>query len=132
VNNIIGSEYEISFGKSMLCFRLNYDLNRMYFYKYSNESFKISGIIELFADEWKYIFDKYLSKITFYQYLTKKNINLNIINKNQILLSTGNKHLGYIYLMDKINNKDNFKNIYIKLLNSLNTLRNNQLNLTNI
>ena len=132
VNNIVDSEYEISFGKSMLCFRLNYDLNRMYFYKYSNESFKISGIIELFADVWKYIFDKYLSKITFYQYLTKKNINLNIINKNQILLSTGNKHLGYIYLMDKINNKDNFKNIYIRLLNSLNTLRNNQLNLTNI
>jgi hypothetical protein len=30
------------------------------------------------------------------------------------------------------NNKDNFKNILIKLQNSLNTLRNNQLNLTNI
>ena len=60
-NIAINSDYEINFGKTSLYLRLKYD-NKIYIYNYNNGSFNICGIIELFADAWKYIYDKYLLK----------------------------------------------------------------------
>ena len=101
-NNNNYFEYEINFGKLSLCIRLKSDLNKIYIYSYNKNSFKISGIIELFDDAWKNIYDRHLSKKVFNQYLKDKQINLNLINQKQKLLSSGNAHLGYIYLINNI------------------------------
>ena len=142
-HNQINSEYEINFGKSSLYLRLNYDLNKMYIFYFNNKAFRIAAIIEIFADVWKYIYDKHLSKKPFKQYLTEKNINLNIINQKQNLLSEGSKLLGYIYLTSKIfqktkekpkvniNQNNDFYFKYKNLLNSLKTLKHNKLDLPN-
>ena len=100
------SEYEINFGKTSLCLRWNIDHDKIYIYNYNNNSKNmiITGIMELFADAWKYIYDKHLANNTFIQYLTGKNINLNLTKKKQNLFSTGNKHLGYIYLLIPLKN----------------------------
>ena len=152
----IKDDYDINFGKLSLCLRNKYDLNKMYFYQYINNSFQISGMIELFADEWKYIYNKHFSKKTFAQYLTEKNINLGLIGQKQSLLSTGNKLLGYIYLINKMgehnkineniisnNNVNTYKNenidissklnnIYQNFLQSLGSLPNNMNDFPNI
>ena len=100
------SEYEINFGKASLCLRWNFDHDKIYIYNYNNNSKNmiITGIIEVFGDIWKEIFDRHLSKNTFTEYLTGKNINLNLIKQKQNLLSKGNKHLGYIYLINQLRN----------------------------
>ena len=100
------SEYAINFGKTSLCLRSNNDYNKIYIYNYnkSSKNMTITGVIELFADAWKYIYDKHLANNTFIQYLTGKNIDLNIAKKKQNLFSTGNKHLGYIYLINPLKN----------------------------
>ena len=155
INIYIESDYEISFGQLSLCLRWKYDPQKIYIYNYNNHSFNLSGIIELFADAWKYIYDKHISKKSFVQYLTEKQINLNILNQRQNLTSTGNKFLGYIYLTSHINdfnsnnivdqnmnmfnnpkkeeNKNmNLKNIYQNLINSLKNLKKNNIDLPNL
>jgi ubiquitin carboxyl-terminal hydrolase 2/21 len=129
----------------------------MYFYQYLNKSFQIYGMIELFADEWKYIYNKHFSKKTFAQYLTEKNINLGLIGQKQSLLSSGKKYLGNIYLINKLGKQEkisenvtpsnitmntgfnenitknnNLKNIYQNFMNSLKSLVNNSYDLQNI
>jgi len=158
-NSGISSEYEISFGISELYIRLKYDLNKIYCYNYQNNSFNLSGIIELLADIFKEIYDKHLSKKPFTQYLNEKQINLGISNQKQELFSSGKKLLGYIYLpstkvgqnleqnipiMKDINTKENiliegdlnkkidFNIIYQKFVNSFKTLKDKNLALPNI
>ena len=129
----------------------------MYFYQYLNKSFQIYGMIELFADEWKYIFNKHFSKKTFSQYLTEKKINLDQIGQKQILLSSMKQYLGNIYLINKLGKQEkisenvtpsnitmntgfnenitknnNLKNIYQNFMNSLKSLVNNSYDLQNI
>ena len=159
INSVIEikDDYNINFGKLSLCLRNKYDLNKMYIYQYINKSFQISGMIELFADEWKYIYNKHFSKKTFAQYLTEKNINLDQIGQKQILLSSMKQYLGNIYLINKfgeqkkisenatpsnitmnagfnenITKNNNLKNIYQNFMNSLKSLVNNSYDLQNI
>ena len=68
----MNTEYEIKFGKQSLCLRFNKDKNKIYIYNYSNNTFNLSGIIDLFADACDYIYNKHLSKKTFLQYLSEK------------------------------------------------------------
>ena len=125
----IKDDYDINFGKLSLCLRNKIDLNKMYFYQYINKSFQISGMIELFADEWKYIYNKHFSKKTFAQYLTEKNINIGLIGQKQSLLSTANKLLGYIYLINKIG-EHNKINENIISNNIVNTYKNENINIS--
>ena len=147
-NSSINTEYEINFGKSSLCIRWIYDPNKIYFYNYNNQSYNLIGIIEFFENIWKYIYEKHFSNKLFLQYLKEKQINLNLINQKQNLISFNNKHLGYITLTSllekniktnvniKINdnmvNKNDFNSIYQKLMISLNTLKHNILYLPDI
>ena len=103
----VSLEYEINFGKSSLCLRWIHDNNKIYIYNYNNHSFNLSGVIELYGDAWKDIYDRHLSKKMFSQYLTEKQINLNILKQKQDLLSSGNKSLGYIYLTSQITDFNN-------------------------
>ena len=48
INIQINSEYEIKFGKQLLCIRFFKDPNKMYIYNYFNNSFNLSSIIDLF------------------------------------------------------------------------------------
>ena len=121
-NSYVESEYEINFGKLSLCLRWKYDPNKIYIYNYNNHLFNLTGIIELFADAWKYIYDKHISKKSFVQYLTEKQININIINQKQNLTSTGNKFLGYIYLTSHINDS-NSNNTIESNMNMLNNMK---------
>ena len=145
------SEYQINFGKTSLCLRRNNDYNKIYIYNYNNSSKNmiVTGVIELFRDAWKDIFDKFLSKNTFIQYLTEQNINFNQIKERQNLLSTSNKHLGYIYLINPLRNSmnenkineissninqnfDDFRSMFQNLFKSLNTLKYNTFELPDI
>ena len=56
----INSDYEISFGKSSLYLRWKYDLNKIYYYNYGNNTFNLEGIIELLGDLCKEIYDRKL------------------------------------------------------------------------
>ena len=154
----INVEYQINFGKSSLCLRTKYDSNKTYIYNYNNTSFNIIGIIDVFADVWETIYNRYLSQKLFSQYLIEKNINLNIFNKKQNLLSSGQKHLGYIYLIPQMNNNDgqqiietfdnmnnfenkvaneninkniDFQSVYLKFYKSLSSLKHNNYDLPN-
>ena len=97
-NSSISPDYEINFGLSSLYIRWKLDPNKIYCYTYQNNSFNLLGIIELFADIFKEIYDRHLSKKPFNQYLNEKKINLNIFNQKQELFSSGKKLLGHIYL----------------------------------
>ena len=161
INAEYSTEYEIKFGKELLCIRTN-DKNKMYIYRYIKKVFNLIGIIDLFADVYNYIFNKYLIKEPFYKYLKDKNIDINITNTKQNLFSSGNKHLGYIYLLPEINikpiqeenilvkekdihtnfgnlsinennnRKFNFHLLYDKLLKILNSYKCNNLDFSNI
>ena len=96
------SQYEINFGISSLCLRLKEDLNKVLIYNYNNNVFNLIGIIELFGDYWINIYNKYLSKKTFEQYLFIKKINANIINQKHNLIASDKIHMGYIYLTENI------------------------------
>jgi len=115
-NSAISPDYEISFGISALYIRLKNDLNKIYYYNYNNNSFNLSGIIEVLIPElWKDIYDRHLSKKSFIQFLNEKQINLNMKNQKQEIFSSRKRHLGYIYLPSPIIYKnDNAFNI-IKL-----------------
>ena len=115
-NSAISPDYEISFGISALYIRLKNDLNKIYYYNYKNNSFNLSGIIEVLIPElWKDIYDRHLSKKSFIQFLNEKQINLNMKNQKQEIFSSRKRHLGYIYLPSPIIYKnDNAFNI-IKL-----------------
>ena len=156
----MNTEYEIKFGKQSLCIRLNKDKNKIYIYNYSNNTFNLSGIIDLFADACDYIYNKHLSKKTFLQYLSEKKINISLIDQKQELFSSGNVRLGYIYLHTQLQNTKNqsgnmmanqnilinespnlnlniaknvdFNFIYNKWMNSINGLKNNKFNLPTI
>ena len=102
-NSPIRPDYEISFGVSALYIRLKDDLNKIYYYHYKNNSFNLSGIIEVLVPElWKDIYDRHLSKKSFIQYLNEKQINLNIYNQKQELFSSGKRLLGYTLLIKLI------------------------------
>ena len=154
-NLIFNAEYEINFGKSSLYLRLKCELNKIYVYNYINTSFNLLGIIDfLTADWWKVIYDRHFCKKKFEQYLTDKQINLNIRNQKQNLFSSLNSQQGYIYLTsemeanngdnqsmevnriltinEKINNDLDYDTIYKRLINSINTLRHNNLDLPDI
>lgn len=54
INIQINSEYEIKVGKQLLYIRFFKDPNKMYIYNYFNNSFNLSGIIDLFPDKYEY------------------------------------------------------------------------------
>ena len=91
----MNTEYEIKFVKQSICIRLNKDKNKIYINNYSNNTFNLPGIIDLFVDACDYIYNKHLSQKTFLQYLSEKKININLINQKQELFSSGNTPLGY-------------------------------------
>ena len=103
----MNTEYEIKFGKQSICIRLNKDKNKIYINNYSNNTFNLPGIIDLFVDACDYIYNKHLSQKTFLQYLSEKKININLINQKQELFSSGNTPLGYIYLYSQLQNTTN-------------------------
>ena len=121
--------YEISFGKSSACLRLNYILNKIYIYNYNNDAFNISCIIHLFDDYWKNIYEQFFSKMDIYQYLVVKQINGNIINQKQNLFSKSNQHIGYIILIEQVSQNIaqpiNENEILIQDNNDINTVNNN-------
>ena len=137
-NISINFDYKINFGKLSLCIRTGDNPKNIYIYNYNtnNNTFNIIGIIEFFADNWKYIYSKYFTKYTFVNYLKNKKINLNIINQKQNLFSSDNKHFGFVYLLQKlkslINERENrFDDIGhvrskydVKSYNPANNLRN--------
>ena len=100
-NCSINSKYEITFGKCSLCLRSYNDLNKIYIYSYEENTFYLSGIIDLFGDAWNQIYDRYLSKNNFSCFLFNKKINEDLKFQKQNLISTGNRHLGYIYLVEE-------------------------------
>ena len=108
-NCSINSQYEINFGKCSLCLRSYNDLNKIYIYSYDENSFNLYGIIDLFDDVWGKIYDRYLSKTNFSCFLYNKKINECIKNQKQNLISTGNRHLGYIYLIEEKQKTNRFQ-----------------------
>ena len=66
INIQINSEYEIKFGKQLLCIKFFKDPNKIYIYNYFNNSFTLSGIIDLFSDKCEYIFNKYFKEKLFF------------------------------------------------------------------
>ena len=66
INIQINSEYEMKFGKQLLCNKLFKDPNKIYIYNYFNNSFTLSGIIDLFSDKCEYIFNKYFKEKLFF------------------------------------------------------------------
>ena len=117
LNNFeISQQYEINFGISSLCLRTNSDIYKVLIYNYNNNAFNLVGIIELFDNYWKNIYNRYLSKKTFDQYLFDKKINANIINQKHNLMSSQNIHMGYIYLTKNIRHDVQPSNLIIDIL----------------
>ena len=97
LNNYLSNEYNICFAISTLYLRKQNDGTKIYVYNYNN-FFHLIGIIDTFADVWKSLYDRHLSKMIFSLFLAEKNIDENLKNQKQNLISTGQKHLGYIYI----------------------------------
>ena len=99
LNNFeISQQYEINFGISSLCLRSNSDIYKVLIYNYNNNAFNLVGIIELFDNYYKSIYNRYLSKKTFDQYLFDKKINANIINQKHNLMSLPKIYIWDIYI----------------------------------
>ena len=112
----ISSQYEINFGVSTLCLRVKEDKFKVLIYNYSNNAFNLLGIIELFNDYWNNIYNRYLSKKTFEQFLLEKKINANIINQKHNLISSDDIHMGYVYLTENIRQNIQPSNLIIDIL----------------
>jgi hypothetical protein len=137
---------------SSLFLKSKFDTQKIYVYSYNNNLFNIKSVIEINNHEiWGGIYNKYLSNMTFENYLNTKKIDFNKKNQKQKLLNSDNKLIGFIYLVplpgqnDKvlknitegeiINNlnagnnetipKLSFSPIYHKLINSINSLEAN-------
>ena len=148
----IAQSYELKIGVSSLCVRGTYDTKKIFIYHCNHRLFNILGVIEVFDEIWDNIYSRYLSKMTFEEYLKKKKIDINTKNKKQNLLSSNKSHLGYIYLIsssvqhhnivknqvtegefipdlnikkNEIIQKPNFSAIYHKLIDSINNLNPN-------
>ena len=128
----IQDQYEINFGKSSLCIRAKNDLNKIYIYELNNNSFYLLGIIDLFADAWKSIYDRHLSKKHLRQFFTEKNIDLNVTNRKQNYLSSGSKLLGYIYIISQKNNNNNMIEPNVKISNNIKSNLITEINENNI
>ena len=148
MNFFSDSYYEMQIGISSLFLKSTIDTKKIYVYSYSNNLFNIIGIIEFFNEIWNDIYSKYLSKISFAQYLIRKKIDVNKKNQKQNLLNSESKLLGYIYLVslsgqndkaiknitegeiinnlnigkNETNQKLSFSPIYHKLIDSINSL----------
>ena len=112
----ISTDYEINFGISSLCLRSKNDIYKVLIYTYNNNMFNLLGIIDLFDNYWNNIYNRYLSKKTFEQYLIEKKINANIINQKHNLISSKYIHMGYIYLTENIGNNFQPSNPIIDIL----------------
>ena len=102
--NEIDKNYGISFGKSSLCFRWTFDINHIYIYKYNNQVFNLKCIIEPFNNNWTHIYQRYLSKMSFDNFLNENRIDQRIINNKQKIFSDDLNLLGEIYFIEDGNN----------------------------
>ena len=132
-------QYIITFGHSTLYLQWFSNINRIYAYPNNNNTFEILCAFELFDDIFKNIFDRYLQTTSLNQYLTQKNIKLNIKNKKQPLTSTGNRHLGDIIIIDQMSKSANENMPYDSIINNnnnnydynMNNIINNNINMNN-
>jgi hypothetical protein len=149
INFFSDSDYEMQIGISSLFLKSKLDTQKIYVYSYNNNLFICKGVIEINHHEiWGRIYNRYLSNITFENYLIIKKIDINKQHQKQKLLNSENKLLGFIYLVplpgqngkvlkniiegEIINNlnvgnnetipKLSFSPIYHKLIDSINSL----------
>ena len=123
MNFFSDSDYEMQIGISSLFLKSTFDTQKIYVYSYNNNLFNFKGVIEVNHQEiWGGIYNKYLSKITFENYLNTKKIDINKKNQKQKLLNSENKLIGFIYLVSLSGQNDKaIKNITEgEIINNLN------------
>ena len=127
--NSFNSKHHITLYKSNLYLQLtenNKTIKKIIFvYEYNNIYVNLLGFIKFIGNYFERIYKKYFSKMNLRDYLLEKKVDLNLINQKQILISSKEENLGYIYLIAQIkqNEKDNiFYSIYQKLILSIKNL----------